>query len=135
MRKVFVIIKREYMTRVKSKGFVIATVVMPVLMIGFTTLPVILAMKGRTERKLVVLDQSGRPDLFDTVQTIAAGRDNQTRYEMTRVAVESSEDLRALTEKYKDEVRNDTSKAFVMWPPDIMKGGTPEYHAKSATDF
>ena len=135
MRKVFVIIKREYMTRVKSKAFVIATILMPVLMVGFTTLPVILAMKGRTERKLVVLDQSGQPELFELVKKMAESRNSQTIFDMTQVVVKPGEDLTELRKQQKQEVLDDTSKAYMVWPADIMTGGTPEYHAKSATDF
>jgi ABC-2 type transport system permease protein len=132
---VFVIIKREYLTRVKSKAFVIATVLMPVLMVGFTTLPVILAMKGRTERKLVVLDQSAQPELFDITKRIMENRSSQTRFDMTKIEVKTDQDRAELAKKYSQEVLDDTTKAYMVWPSDIMSGGIPEYHAKSATDF
>jgi ABC-2 type transport system permease protein len=36
MHKLWLIIKREYITRVKTKGFVIGTLIVPLVGIGFT---------------------------------------------------------------------------------------------------
>ena len=53
--KIVAVIKREYMTRVKSKGFVVSLFLMPVLMCGMVLLSSFLAiMEDKTEemRKL-----------------------------------------------------------------------------------
>ena len=59
MDKIIAIIKREYLTRVRTKGFVIATILSPLLMMSFIIVPVLIARRGsQNDLKLVVLDQT-----------------------------------------------------------------------------
>ena len=60
--KIVTVIKREYMTRVKSKGFLASLFLMPVLMCGLVFLSSFLAiMQDRTKemRKLAVIEETG----------------------------------------------------------------------------
>ena len=60
MRKIWLIIKREYLTRVKTKGFIIGTVIVPAIEIGVTLLLVFLV--GHTTphtMRITVVDNSG----------------------------------------------------------------------------
>lgn len=56
MRKVWAIIRREYTSRVHTKGFVIGTIAFPLLMIGFSVVPVLLAMRDARPSHVVVVD-------------------------------------------------------------------------------
>ena len=59
MNKTWLIIKREYITRVRKKSFILFTLLGPVffLMIGF--LPVIIALANQGSQKIMVKDESG----------------------------------------------------------------------------
>jgi ABC-2 type transport system permease protein len=57
---VFVVLKREYLQRVKNKAFWIATLIVPLFAAAVTTLPGLLIAKSRTSQSLVVVDDSGR---------------------------------------------------------------------------
>src|SRR2546427_11245994 len=60
MRKLWVIIKREYITRVRTKGFVIATISIPLLTAGAFGLSVSLATRQRSHTlKIATLDAAG----------------------------------------------------------------------------
>ncbi|MGA9882528.1 MAG: ABC transporter permease [Candidatus Acidiferrales bacterium] len=60
MHKIWLVIKREYITRVKSKGFLIGTIIVPVLGIGFALLTAFLATRQPNHTfRLAVLDESG----------------------------------------------------------------------------
>ncbi|MGH9738247.1 MAG: ABC transporter permease [Candidatus Acidiferrales bacterium] len=60
MRKVWLVIKREYITRVKSRAFLISTIIVPVLGIGFALLTSFLGTRQPTQAfRLAVLDESG----------------------------------------------------------------------------
>ena len=59
MNKLFLIIQREYFSRVKKKSFLIMTILGPLLMAGLMIVPVWLAMRDRTEHQILVLDHSG----------------------------------------------------------------------------
>ena len=66
---VWAVIRREYLQRVRSRWFVLATVAAPILLIGLGTVSVLLATGGeQASRTVVVLD---RTDLMRRLQ--AAG--------------------------------------------------------------
>ena len=55
-----IIIKREYLTRVKKKSFLITTFLVPILFAALCTLPsIIMVMAKEESKKIAVIDQSG----------------------------------------------------------------------------
>lgn len=56
MRQAFVIARREFLERVKSKWFVIVTLLGPLLMIGVIVVPALLMSKGAETAKVVIVD-------------------------------------------------------------------------------
>lgn len=59
MNKAIIILKREYLTRVRKKSFVILTLLIPFLFAAFTILPVWLAMQKDNEiRTIAIYDES-----------------------------------------------------------------------------
>lgn len=56
MRKIWVVIRREFMERVKSKWFLISTILGPLFMAGTMIVPIIMATRGARERNIVVAD-------------------------------------------------------------------------------
>lgn len=60
MNKSLLILKREYLTRVKKKSFIIMTLLIPVIMAAFTILPAYLAsMDDKEQRTIAVYDPTG----------------------------------------------------------------------------
>src|SRR5258706_7222571 len=59
MREAFVIAKREFIERVRTKWFVAMTVLGPVLMIALIVIPVLLAGKGTSGAKIEIVDETG----------------------------------------------------------------------------
>lgn len=60
MNKSILILKREYLTRVKKKSFIIMTLLIPLMMAAFTILPAYLATMDDTEqRTIAVYDPTG----------------------------------------------------------------------------
>ena len=158
MKKIFVIIKREYLTRVRTRAFLIGTIVTPVLMLALTLLPSFFAARGGGEVELVVIDQSGDPGLFEALsrkmrgnappdsasqpspgQSGQSGQSGQTggrpsrdsRYNLTQVVVPPGQNIDQVTEEYDREIRAGSNKAYLVLPPDILSGGEPEYNAKN----
>lgn len=55
-----IIIKREYLTRVKKKSFLITTFLVPILFAVLCTLPsIIMVMAKEESKKIAVVDESG----------------------------------------------------------------------------
>ncbi len=59
MNKVSLIIKREYLTRVKKKSFIIMTILGPILMAAMFIVPVYVAQLKGDAKHIGVIDQSG----------------------------------------------------------------------------
>ena len=57
---IFIIAKREYMQRIQSKGFWIATLILPLFISSVTVLPSLLASKARTRQSVAVVDETGK---------------------------------------------------------------------------
>ena len=75
MHNTFIIAKREYLERVRSRSFVIMTFFIPLLMFGVTVVPTLLMNRGSDETKHMVV--------------VAADRDTA---EMIRSRIEQKQD-------------------------------------------
>ncbi|MCX6283974.1 MAG: ABC transporter permease, partial [Bacteroidetes bacterium] len=59
MHKILLIIKREYLTRVRKKSFLVMTILGPLLMAAIVVVPIFLATKGNELKTVAVIDQTG----------------------------------------------------------------------------
>jgi ABC-2 type transport system permease protein len=59
MHKVWLIIKREYLTRVKNKTFILSTILLPLFFIGFIAASTYLSINGEDAHTIAVNDQAG----------------------------------------------------------------------------
>jgi len=59
MKKIWLIIQREYLTRVRKKSFVIMTFLGPILMASVWIVPLLLASRSEGEKIIEVLDETG----------------------------------------------------------------------------
>jgi len=59
LNKISLIIRREYLTRVKKKSFIIMTLVGPLLMAGLMLVPIWLAIKDKDIQRIEVIDETG----------------------------------------------------------------------------
>ncbi len=64
MRNIWIIARREYLERVRTKAFLIFTLLMPALMFAFTVLPARLMMKSGQMRNLLVVTSSPQLGAF-----------------------------------------------------------------------
>lgn len=156
MDKVLAIIRREYLTRVRSKGFIIGTILSPLLMASFVVIPALVMSRGeRATHRLVVLDQTSETGLIERVREIltqaqAAAKkpddknagdekarpttDRSDRYEVTIERI-SDERVEARKSELNSQFQTDNLTAYVVVPADVMAGGKVTYHAKNVSDF
>jgi len=59
MRKVLIIIEREYLSRVKRTSFIVTTLLAPIGFIVFMVATVLATTMGSDEKKIAVIDESG----------------------------------------------------------------------------
>ena len=152
MNKLLAIIKREYLTNVRSKFFIIMTLLGPVLMLGLTLLPAMM-MRVRTGDaiRIAVVGQSA--ELTTRVRESILRRENRRNENRTRRGAVSEGEMANLSAQYRieeiasgersiDELKNELNTrvlrndldAFILIPPDALASGTVEYHARNTSD-
>ena len=79
MRKVFSVMRTEYLNSVRSKAFLIGLAMLP-LIIGFTVLAQVMTQDKAdlSDRTFAVVDRSGR--LFSIIEQKAAERNSEAIY-------------------------------------------------------
>ena len=136
MDKLFVIIKREYLTRIKSKGFVIATILTPLLLASLLLLPALLMRVGSgTDYRVAVLDQTGDAALYErAVELLTAENPGLGRFHVRREAAGEnvSETIRRNLSREIDEGKLDS---YVVIPAAVLDEGRIAYYAKNIGNF
>jgi len=131
MRKVWLIVKREYITRVKTKGFVFGTFAVPVFSIGLMVFSVFLATRltDRTVR-LAIIDNVG-----GLANAVAAGLNarlpnGKPEFEVVKTITqpESQEPVR---KQLRADIRSDRLDAYLV----IDRNGKGEFHTKNPSDY
>lgn len=134
MKKVFYIIKREYLQRVRSKLFLVGTILTPLLFIGIIFMSVKFAtMKTNEHRTVALVDESGRvADAFvKAFQSKKANEKSQYNFEIVPVKgpvepIETALSKRVLARKL---------DAYLVFSGAVLTDGKAEFHALNVSDF
>ena len=164
MTKLLAVIKREYIQRVRTKFFVIATILGPVLMAGFAVVPALMfGIKAGGPTRLAIIDQTGR--MYERVaRELTTGRrqnKNTTPEKPTEPQVRTNdpkeqanqsgqmfqgsyvlEEIK-LDDRPLDEVRRQLDlriqrrelDGYIILPPNLIKDEQPEFRARNAADL
>src|SRR5262245_44754385 len=96
MDKLKVIIKREYLTRVRSTSFIFWTAFSPLLMLGLTLAPLMLVRVLQQQQIISILDQTDDATLYERVrQALESNENGFGRYELRRETARNGEDVEA----------------------------------------
>ena len=134
MHKVWLVIKREYLTRVVSKGFLLSTVGLPLFSIGIFAISIFFATRqsSRTLR-IAVADQAG-----GIGQAVAGGLkeklpDGRPMFEVTKIEESpSAQDLAEL----RHEVESGRLDGFLSIPKEAeSKDAAAEFHTRNTGTF
>ena len=144
---ILVIAKREFIERVRTKAFVIGTILGPVFMATIMIVPAMMASRLAKSVSITVIDAEG--SLRGLVEESLAGTGAPTpepaSNPMARPRNQGSTkfvvmppvgaDVPAQREAAKQAVLKGTLDVYVVLPPDILTASQAEYYAKSVTDF
>ena len=135
--KVFTVIKREYMTRIKSKTFLFSLFLMPMLMCGMVFLSAFLTtMQSKTKdiRKLVVIDETG--EIATPMQAaIADHRTFQYKGELVYQLHEESATTEEAIIALRKRVNKKDLYAYIVIPKDVFENGEVKLFARTTTNF
>lgn len=136
--KIVAVIKREYMARVRTKGFVASVFLMPMLICAVILLPSFMAtmeQKTANVRRLVVIDETG--DIFSelkarVVQHPTFQQKGELRYQLTRYTSDSIDEAES---ELRQQVATGEVYAYLAIPKNAFQDGRVRYYAKTITNF
>ncbi len=164
MKKFFAVVKREYVQRVRSRFFVVATILGPILMAGFAIVPALMfGIKSGGPTRLAIVDQTGK--MYERVAKELQSDRGQRGQSPTPRAEEPPGLNNDPTERAKqngnmiqgsfaveevkmdgrsvDDVRKDLDsrvsrkeiEGYIILPPNLLQNGQPEFSARNTADL
>lgn len=135
MGKVWVVFKREYIERVRSKWFIIATLLGPVLMGLLIVVPNVLAARTKTSAGLtnvVIIDATGSDLGARVAKSLATSMPNAREPRVRSIKIErlADEEKRATA-----EVINREALGYVVLDANTMGGKEMRYAGRNATSL
>lgn len=133
--KVGIIAGREYLERIKSKGFWIATLLMPVMMAVWVFLPSLLADRAAASQTLVVA--GGSTDLFSNlaahIEEASVDTGGRISFEVSHQPIGASEE--AVRESLDRQVLEGDIGAWLWLGLEPLAAESIEYHATSTSNL
>ena len=124
MREMFVIAKREFIERVRTKWFVAMTILGPILMVGLILIPALLAGRGSEGAKIDIIDQTGK--VGPALVTAFAASDEHWKGVVVDPATTDDHEL--------ERLRHKDINGFVRIPADGLGKGEITYRGDNATN-
>jgi len=163
VKKFLAVIKREYVQRVRSKMFIVATVLGPLMLALFTVLPALIAgIEAGGPTRIAVVDESGKmldrfqqtlnrkDDALDEaggeqkspVETVNASQQDRMKsagqlakgnFQVERVSL-NGRSLDEVKRELNSRVRNGQLDVYVVLPRDILEEGKAEFYGRNTGD-
>jgi ABC-2 type transport system permease protein len=137
-----VVARREYLTRIKGKGFWIGTLVLPLFVVGVTVIPSLVLARSEARQKVVVVDETGQvaEALRAELARLPEARDVRTEARNRRASFDlvvepPAPDRAAQREALNRRVLDKQIDAWVWIGPRALQDNKVEYHARSVSNF
>jgi ABC-2 type transport system permease protein len=130
MRNAFLIARREYLERVRTKAFMIFTLLMPALMASFTILPAKLMMKGGKAKHVLVVASSA--DFASKIKDQVLSRSKDAGLNLIVTSVSAAD----VSETDAKQQLNSQKQDALLWATDDALGAEGAvYTARDSSDF
>jgi ABC-2 type transport system permease protein len=135
MDKMWTVVRREFFSRVKTKGFIIGTILTPLFLVAMMVLPgVLMFLKSDKPKEIAVIDQTGA--ILDSLRVNLDDKNEagQRLYNFVKreaPPAESDAARKALSES----VDKGELDGYIIIPASIYEDGQAQYYGKSVTNF
>jgi len=134
MRKILSVIKREYIQIVRTKGFIIGTILAPVLMAAFIVVPILVQFVSVDKQETIGVVDLSREVFMELDKKLDQKlKDGNRRYILRQFEIE--ENLDRLLEELNKKVLDKEITAYIYIPENIAEGGVAEYVSEHVSDF
>jgi len=138
--KILPVIKREFLTRVKTKGFIIGTAILPLFMVLVVLIPVLLStIQSEEIRNYVVIDFSNRvfAPLAEVLQDTSD--EGKSLYSFSKKEM-MYEDIQNAKSELSQSVLDNQISGYMIIPEDVLLSGESEdkkveFYAKNVSNF
>jgi len=129
--KLWAVVRREYLERVRTKGFVIATILGPLAMAGLMIVPIFAMGSGSKPLKVAVLDATGTlgPAVEDALRD--ARFDGKPRFDVRPVGDQPPATREAAL---KAAVLEGGLDGYLDLPADVVANGTASYFGRNVSN-
>jgi ABC-2 type transport system permease protein len=158
MQKFLTIVKREYVQRVRSRMFIVATILGPLVMSLFGVVPaLIFSIKAGGPVRIAVVDQTGKlyerlattvnqqaerhppalntnamnANANDRIEQAASLQDESFALEEVMIEGRSLEDVKFELNK---RIRGSTLDGYLILPANVLQNGSPEFFGRNTGD-
>ncbi len=135
MQKFLTILRREYVSRVKTKGFILGTILIPLFLIAVSVLPAIMVLlKSEDQRRIVVVDMSG--EIYDALYNLL---DDSTetgirKFNLRREDAQAG-NLDDVKKSLADEIDQSKLDSYIYIPSNILESSGAEFYGRVVSNF
>ncbi|HEX7117225.1 MAG TPA: ABC transporter permease [Longimicrobiales bacterium] len=138
MSRTWSIVRREFNEMVRTKAFVIGTVLGPVFMVGVFALQVLFLRPGGGERSIAIVAEADTTLARQVAAALTAvppelAGAKRTRFQADIVAAGGDPD--AVRAALVERVQAEELDGYLWLPANVVEGGTPLYEGQNATNF
>jgi ABC-2 type transport system permease protein len=135
MRKIWLVIKREYLTRVRTKGFVLSTIGLPLLSVGIFAFTIALSnRKADHPLRISILDNLGGLAPRIAMSLKEKLPDGRLRFQLVD-SWDRPPDEATVREQLTQQVRVGGLDGFLEVPQDILNKNDAALHTRNGSDF
>ncbi|MDD5544230.1 MAG: ABC transporter permease [Acidobacteriia bacterium] len=134
MKKIFYIIKREYLQRVRSKLFLVGTILTPLLLVGIIFISIKFStMKTSVQHNIALIDLSGQ-----VAQPFAGAftdklDDGKPQYNFQ--FINENRPLEQIQGELSKRVMSRQLDGYMVFSKNVLEDGKAEYHARNVADL
>ena len=140
-KKTFAVARREYVERVRTRAFWIATLLIPILFLGYVAVQISISRKTGGERQLVVVDLTGKlyqPLVKELADTEAKQKEKGSSSRGPHWSLSEqapAADLAAQKEALRKEVLQKKINGYLILEPAKLEKDEVEYYSTTVSDY
>ncbi len=130
--KLWAVVRREYLERVRTKSFVISTILVPTFMAAMMLVPALMARKGGKPLRVAVVDATGSLQSDAEAALRAARLDDKARFEVMPSPTGGLAAREAALKKLALDGRID---GWVVLPQDAVEKASASYYGRNVSNM
>ena len=135
MNKIFKILKREYLIVVKTKTFIIGTILTPIVMIAFILLPALTSrVQTESQATISVIDETGI--MYDDIASNLDDKlsDGREKYLLNNIRI-GHRKLEDIEKELQTDIKIRKISGYIHIPEDVSENMRANYYARNVTNF